>query len=40
MTGPLLFGNSSLSDSEITLTLNSTIDYFIIAKRFDDPIVT
>ena len=40
MTKTLLFGDSLLSDSTNTLILNSTIDYVIATKRFDDPIVT
>ena len=40
MTKPLLFGDSLLIDSTNTLILNSTIDYAIATKRFDDPIVT
>ena len=40
MTKPLLFGDRLLSDFTNTLILNSTIDYVIATKRFDDPIVT
>ena len=40
MTKILLFGESSRSDSTNTLTLNSTIEYVIVTKRFDVPIVT
>ena len=38
-TKNLLFGDSSLSDSS-NIILNSTINYVIATKRFDDPIVT
>ena len=40
MTKTLLFGDSLLSDSTNTLILNSTIDYVIATKKFDDTIVT
>ena len=40
MTKTLLFGDSLLSYSTNTLILNSTIDFVIATKRFDDPIVT
>ena len=40
MTKTLLFGDSLLIDSRNTLILNSTIDYIIAIKRFDDSIVT
>ena len=40
MSKTLLFGESLLSDSANTLILNSTIDYVVATKRFDDPIVT
>ena len=40
ITKTLLFGDSCLSDSTNTLTLNSTIEYVIATKRFDVPIVT
>ena len=36
----LLFGDNTLSDSCNTLILNSTIDYIISTKRFDDSILT
>ena len=36
----LLFGDNTLSDSSNTLILNSTIDYVISTKRFDDSILT
>ena len=35
-----LFGDNTLSDSSNTLILNSTIDYIISTKRFDDFIFT
>ena len=40
MNKTLLFGDSLLSDSTNTLILNSTIDYVIATKIFDDLIVT
>ena len=40
MTKTLLLDDSLLSDSTNTIILNSTIDYDIATKRFDDPIVT
>ena len=40
LTKTLLFGDNILSDSCNTLILNSTIDYIITTKRFDDPILT
>ena len=40
ITKILLFDESSRSDSTNTLTLNSTIEYVIVTKRFDVPIVT
>ena len=40
MTKTLLLDDSLLSDSTNTIILNSTIDYVIATKRFDDPIVT
>ena len=40
MTKTLLLGDSLLSDSTNTLILNSTLDYVIATKRFDDPIIT
>ena len=40
VTKNLLFGVNTLSDSSITLILNSTIDYNISSKRFDDSILT
>ena len=40
MTKTLLFDDSLLSDSTNTLILNSTIEYAIVTKRFDDTIVT
>ena len=36
VTKILLSGNNALSDSSYTLILNSTIDYIISIKRFDD----
>ena len=36
----LLFGDSLLTDSANNFTLNSTTDYVIATKRFDNPIVT
>ena len=36
----LLYGDYTLSDSSNTLILNSTTDYIISAKRFDDSILT
>ena len=40
MTKTVLFGDSSLSNSTNTLIFNSTIDYVIANKRFDDPSAT
>ena len=40
MTKILFFSDSLLSDSTNILILNSTVDYVIATKRFDDPIVT
>ena len=40
VTKILLFGDNTLSDSCNTLILNSTIDYIISTKRFDDSILT
>ena len=40
VTKTLLFGDNTLSDSCNTLILNSTIDYVIDTKRFDDSILT
>ena len=40
VTKILLFGDNTLSASFNTLILNSTIDYVIDAKRFDDCILT
>ena len=40
VTKILLFGDNTLSDSSNTLILNSTIDYIISTKRFDDSILT
>ena len=40
VTKTLLFGDNTLSDSCNTLILNSTIDYIISTKRFDDSILT
>ena len=40
ITKTLLLVDSLLSDSTNTLILNSTIEYVIATKRFDDPIVT
>ena len=40
MTKTFLFGDSLRSDSTNALILNSTIEYVIATKRFDDPIVT
>ena len=39
MTKTLLLGDNSLSDYTMTLILNSTVDYVIAKKRFDDLIV-
>ena len=39
MTRILLFGGNSLSASSNTRFLNSTVDYFISTKRFDDSIL-
>ena len=36
----LPLGDNTLSDSSNTLILNSTIDYIISTKRFDDFILT
>ena len=36
----LLFGDNALSDSSSNLILNSTADYVISTKRFDDTILT
>ena len=36
----LLFGDNTLSDSSNTLNLNSTTDYIISTKGFDDSILT
>ena len=40
VTKIFLFGDNTLSDSCNTLILNSTIDYIISTKRFDDSILT
>ena len=40
VTKSLVFGDNTLSDSSNTLILNSTIDYVISTKRFDDSILT
>ena len=40
VTKILLFGDNTLSNSCNTLALNSTIDYIISTKRFDDSILT
>ena len=41
VTKILLFGNNTLRDSSnTTLILNSTIDYVISTKRFDDSILS
>ena len=40
VTTILLFADITLSDSSNTLILNSTIDYIISTKRFDDSILT
>ena len=40
VTKILVFGNNTLSDLCNTLILNSTIDYIITTKRFDDSILT
>ena len=40
VTKILVFGDNTLSDSSNTLILNSTIDYVISTKRFDDSILT
>ena len=40
VTKILLFGDNTLSDSCNTLILNSTIDYIMSTKRFDDSILT
>ena len=39
VTKILLFKENTLSDSSNTLILNSTIDYIISTKRFDDSIL-
>ena len=36
----LLFGDNTLSYSSNTLILNSTIDYIISTKRYDNSILT
>ena len=36
VTKILPFGDNALSDSSNTLILNSTIDYILSTKRFDD----
>ena len=36
VTKILLFGDNTLSDSSNTFILNSTIDYIISTKRFDE----
>ena len=40
MTKTRVFGDRLLSDSTNALLLNSTMDYVIATKRFDDLIVT
>ena len=40
VTKILLFGDNTVSDSSNTLILNSTIDYIISTKRFNDSILT
>ena len=40
VTKILLYGDNALSTSSNTLILNSTIDYIISTKRFDDYILT
>ena len=40
VTNILLFGDNTLSGSFNALILNSTIDYVISTKRFDDSILT
>ena len=40
VTKILLFGDNALGDSSNTLILNSTIDYILSTKRFDDSILT
>ena len=40
MTKTLFFGDSLVVDSTNTLILDSTIDYVIATKRFNNPIVT
>ena len=40
MTKSLFFGDSLVVDSTNTLILDSTIDYVIATKRFNNPIVT
>ena len=40
MTKTFLFGDSLVIDSTNTLILDSTIDYVIATKRFNNPIVT
>ena len=39
ITKTLFFGDSSVIDSTNTLILDSTIDYVIATKRFNNPIV-
>ena len=38
VTKILLFGDNTLTDSSNNLILNSTIDYVISTKKFDDSI--
>ena len=40
ITKTFFFGDSSVIDSTNTLILDSTIDYVIATKRFNNPIVT
>ena len=40
ITKTLFFGDISVIDSTNTLILDSTIDYVIATKRFNNPIVT
>ena len=40
VTKILLYGDNALSTSSNTLILNSTIDYIISTKRFDESILT
>ena len=40
VTKILLFGDNTLSYSSNTLILNSTIDYIISTKRYDNSILT